>query len=69
MHRRELLRLLSLATLAGASRCAGPSAGPHAAALSPETTPRAEFVPDVEFILTVLASGLPQPTRAAWAWG
>lgn len=66
MHRRELLRLLSMATLAGVSRCAGQSAASSAAALS-QSAPRAEFVPDVEFVLTAAPDEVPllpgAPTR------
>ena len=52
MHRRELLRLLSLSTLAGATGCKGPFASGRPAAFSPQTTPSAAFVPDVEMLLT-----------------
>jgi FtsP/CotA-like multicopper oxidase with cupredoxin domain len=52
MDRRELLRLLSLSTLAGTVACKGPSASARPAAFSPETTSGAGFVPDVELLLT-----------------
>jgi hypothetical protein len=52
MYRRDLLRLLSLSTLAGATGCGGVSADPSPAAFSRQTTPPFGFVPDVEFTLT-----------------
>jgi hypothetical protein len=52
MHRRDLLRLLSLSTFAGAVGCNGPSDSARPAAFSPQTTPRSGFVPDVEMLLT-----------------
>jgi len=52
MHRRDLLRLLSLSTLAGAVGCRGSSDSALADALAPKTTPGAGFVPDVELLLT-----------------
>jgi FtsP/CotA-like multicopper oxidase with cupredoxin domain len=52
MHRRDLLRLLSLSTLAGATGCKGPSASPRPAAFSQQTAPDTGFVPDVEMVLT-----------------
>lgn len=52
MHRRELLRLLSLSTLAGAAGCVDQSAAARPAAFSPQATPGAGLVPDVEFTLT-----------------
>jgi FtsP/CotA-like multicopper oxidase with cupredoxin domain len=67
MHRRDLLRLLSLSALAGATGCNGPSTSPLPAGFSPETTPGAEFVPDVELVLAAASnevSVLPgEPTR------
>src|SRR5687767_6903161 len=51
VHRRELLRLLSLSTLAGAAACKGPSVSADRAAVLPQTT-SAAFVPDVELLLT-----------------
>ena len=52
MKRRDLLRLLSLSTLAGATGCGGVSADPSPAAFSRQTTPPFGFAPDVEFTLT-----------------
>ncbi len=52
MHRRELLRLVSLSPLAGAIACKGPSAGASPAAFAPQSTSGAGFVPDVELLLT-----------------
>ena len=53
MHRRDLLRLLSLSTLAGATGCVGQSAAtPGPTAFSRQTAPGPGFVPDVEFTLT-----------------
>ena len=52
MHRRDLLRLLSLSTLAGATGCGGVSADLSPAAFSQQTTPPFGFVPDAEFTLT-----------------
>ena len=52
MHRRELLRLLSLSTLAGSIACAGSSASAHPAATAPQTSSGAGFVPDVELVLS-----------------
>jgi FtsP/CotA-like multicopper oxidase with cupredoxin domain len=52
MHRRELLRLLSLSTLAGAIACKGPSASADTAALLSRTAADSGFVPDVELLLT-----------------
>jgi len=52
MDRRDLLRLLSLSTLAAATGCGGVSADPSPAAFSRQTTPPFGFVPDVEFTLT-----------------
>lgn len=65
MHRRELLRLLSLSALAAG--CDAQSTSPRPAAFSPQTIPGAGFVPDVELVLTAAAnevSVLPgEPTR------
>ncbi len=52
MKRRDLLRLLTLSTLVGATGCKGPSASASPAALSPQTAPGTGFVPDVELVLT-----------------
>jgi len=51
MHRRDLLRLLTLSPLAAVS-CAGTPANPRPAAFSRQTTPPVVFVPDVELTLT-----------------
>jgi FtsP/CotA-like multicopper oxidase with cupredoxin domain len=65
MHRRDLLRLLSLSALAAG--CDGQPAGSLQNALSPQTTPGARFVPDVEMVLTAAPNEvavLPgEPTR------
>ena len=50
MHRRELLRLLSLSALAAG--CDAQPTSPRSAAFSPQTTPGDGFVPDVEMVLT-----------------
>ena len=67
MHRRDILRLLSLSALAGATGCGGESTSPSLDAFPPRTTPGAEFVPDVELVLTAApndVSVLPgEPTR------
>lgn len=52
MHRRDVLRFLSLSTLAGAARCAAPSTIPGATAFSRQATPPLGPVPDVEIMLT-----------------
>ena len=52
MHRRDLLRLLSLSTLAAATGCGGQPASARPAAFSRQTSSGAGFVPDVEFVLT-----------------
>ena len=69
MHRRELLRLLSLSTLAGAVGCAEQPASAGPAAFSRQTTPGAGFVPDVEFTLTAApgeVSLLPGAPTRVW---
>ncbi len=67
MHRRDLLRFLSLSTLAGATGCGGDTAVPRATAFSPLATRGAGFVPDVELILTAAPDEVPllhgAPTR------
>ena len=67
MYRRDILRLLSLSALAGAAACGDQSISPPPDAFSPVTTPGAEFVPDVELVLTAApndVSVLPgEPTR------
>src|SRR5688572_23054338 len=52
MHRRDLLRLLSLSIVAGATGCEQPSGSAGPAAFSSQTVPGAELVPDVELLLT-----------------
>ena len=52
MHRRDLLRLLSLSALAGPTGCDRLSTGSSAEAFSPQGAPAARFVPDVEVVLT-----------------
>ena len=59
MHRRDLLRLLSLSALAGATGCDGQSSSPPLDAFSPRTTPGAGFVPDVELVLTAAPDEVP----------
>lgn len=70
MHRRELLRLLSLSTLAGTVACKGPSTqGARPAAFSPQTTSSAGFVPDVALLLTATpdeAAVLPGAPTRVW---
>ena len=51
MNRRDLLLLLGLSTLAGATGCRR-STSSGSADLLPQTTPNAAFVPDVEMVLT-----------------
>lgn len=67
MHRRDLLRLLSLSTLAGAAGCVDVSATSRPVAFSRQTTPPIGFVPDVEFMLTAAPGEVPvlagAPTR------
>ncbi len=67
MHRRDLLRILGLSTVAGAMGCAPESAEPHPAAFARQTTPGAGFVPDVELWLTAAPDEVPvlpgAPTR------
>src|SRR5688572_18370869 len=69
MHRRELLRLLSLSTLAGTVACKRPSDSARPAAFSPQTTSGAGFVPDVELLLTAApeeAAVLPGAPTRVW---
>ncbi len=67
MHRRELLRLLSLSTLAGAAGCVEQPASAGPATSLRQATPGAGFVPDVEFTLTAAPGEVPllpgAPTR------
>lgn len=59
MHRRELLRLLSLSTLAGAAGCVEQPASAGPATSLRQATPGAGFVPDVEFTLTAAPGEVP----------
>jgi blue copper oxidase len=52
MHRRDLLRLLGLSALAGATGCDRQSTSPRPEAFSPQIAPGTGFVPDVELVLT-----------------
>ena len=52
MHRRDLLNLLSLSTLAGVAGCERPSISSRLAAASMQAIPGSGFVPDVELVLT-----------------
>lgn len=52
MHRRELLGLLSLSTLAGTVACRGPLHSSLPASFSRQATSGARFGPDVELLLT-----------------
>lgn len=69
MNRRDLLRLLSLSALAGATGCDGQSTSPRPDAFSPPTTPGVGFVPDVELVLTAApgeVSVLPGAPTRVW---
>ena len=69
MDRRELLRLLSLSTLAGTVACKGPSASAGPAAFSPQAISGPGFVPDVELLLTAApdeAAVLPGAPTRVW---
>lgn len=67
MHRRDLLRILGLSTVAGAIGCTAGSADSAPAGLARQTTPDAGFVPDVELMLTAAPDDVPvlpgAPTR------
>jgi hypothetical protein len=67
MHRRDLLRLLSLSTIAGATTRADALAGPVAVWSTEQAGPQAGFVPDVELRLTAAPDEVPvlpgAPTR------
>src|SRR5688572_6971513 len=67
MHRRDLLNLLSLSTLAGVAGCERPSASSRLAASSMQAISGSGLVPDVELVLTAApdeVSVLPgEPTR------
>ena len=63
MYRRDLLRLLGLSALAGAAGCGGEPGSARASPLSPQTSPGAGFVPDVEFALAAA------PDEVAWLAG
>ena len=52
MNRRDLLLLVGLSTIAGATGCSGRSASSRPAELSPQTTPSAGFAADVDLLLT-----------------
>ena len=58
MHRRDLLRLVSLSVLAGATGCDGQSASPRPEAFSPQAAPDTGFVPDVEIWLRAIEAAL-----------
>ena len=69
MHRRDLLRLVSLSVLAGAAGCDGRSASSRPAAVSPQAAPDTGFVPDVEMVLTAApdeVSVLPGAPTRVW---
>ena len=64
MHRRDLLRFLSLSAIAGATTRADTLAERLAVASTEQTVPSAGFVPDVELQLTAApdeVSVLPGP--------
>jgi len=67
MHRRDLLRLLSLSTIAGATTRADALAGRLTAASTEQAAATAGFVPDVELRLTAAPDEVPvlpgAPTR------
>lgn len=68
MHRRDLLRLLSLSTLAGAAGCSGVAPVPDALALAPQSAP-AGTDPDVDLLLTAAPdemSLLPGASTRLW---
>jgi FtsP/CotA-like multicopper oxidase with cupredoxin domain len=68
MHRRELLRLLGLSTLAGAG-CAVAPADARPDAFAPQTSPPDGFVPDVELALTAAPDEVPLlPGAATRVW-
>jgi FtsP/CotA-like multicopper oxidase with cupredoxin domain len=69
MNRRDLLRLVSLSVLAGATGCDGPSARARPEAFSPQAAPETGFVPDVEMVLTAApgeVSVLPGAPTRVW---
>ena len=69
MHRRDLLRLVSLSVLAGATGCDGRSASSRPEAFSPQAAPDTGFVPDVEMVLTAApdeVSVLPGAPTRVW---
>jgi FtsP/CotA-like multicopper oxidase with cupredoxin domain len=69
MHRRDLLRLLSLSVLAGATGCDGQSASPRPEAFSPQAAAGTGFVPDVEMVLMAApdeVSVLPGAPTRVW---
>lgn len=69
MHRRDLLRLLSLSALAGGAGCGGQPAAARPAAFARQAAPGVGFVPDVEFTLTAApgeVSLLPGAATRVW---
>jgi len=69
MDRRDFLFLLGLSTIAGATGCSGRSASSRPAELSPQTTPSAGFVADVELVLTAAPDEVPVlPGRSTRVW-
>lgn len=69
MQRRDLLRLVSLSVLAGATGCDGRSASSRPEAVSPQAAPDTGFVPDVEMVLTAApdeVSVLPGAPTRVW---
>ncbi|MFA5907203.1 MAG: multicopper oxidase domain-containing protein [Vicinamibacterales bacterium] len=69
MHRRDLLRLLSLSALAGGAGCGGQPAAARPAAFARQITPTAGFAPDVEFTLTAAPGEVPLlPGAATRVW-
>ena len=69
MNRRDLLRLVSLSVVAGATGCDGWSASSRPEAVSPQAAPDTGFVPDVEMVLTAApdeVSVLPGAPTRVW---
>jgi len=69
MNRRELLRLVSLSVLAGATGCDGRSASSGPEVVSPQAAPDTGFLPDVEMVLTAApdeVSVLPGTPTRVW---
>ncbi len=68
MHRRDVIRLLSLSAIGGIGGCAAPPAGERVAALS-QPASATGFVPDVELILSAAPDEvpiLPGTTTRVW---